>query len=56
MDNNMNCKTITEKEEIILNKESYLIRNICDDAPDKISDNMTFRNSDEEYFISDSDE
>jgi hypothetical protein len=56
MDNNMNYKTITEKEEIILNKESYMIRNICDDAPDKISDNMTFRNSDEDYFISDSDE
>ena len=45
MDNNMEYKSITEKEEIILNKDEYLInkRNIdLFNTDDKISNNIEF--------------
>ena len=59
MDNNMNYKTITEKEEIILKKENYLFdskhNDKCDSifhSDEKISNNM-FKTNNEDYFIED---
>jgi hypothetical protein len=46
MDNNMNYKSLTEKEEIVLKKETYLINKkegeLFFDTNDKISNNINF--------------
>ena len=42
MDNNMEYKSITEKEEIILKKDGYLINKEKFDTYDKISNNIEF--------------